>query len=383
MKELILLYFGTIALLHLSQIYYAPDTRPASWRTTVPHFLGRKTDLFIGIAIAWLTCFSFLRTSYNDTETYIKTFNEAVSLADGFRHGVFLSWFDDPWSMLYRSVVRSITENYHIYFFFPAFLNTLAIVKLFKYHSPSPALSLLIFLSLGTYIMYMTALKQCIAIFFLITAIPYAINKKYLKFFLTVFVAGMFHTYALVFAIIPLLFEKPWGKVTWILLGLMLFSMATYDDTLGAFIEYTESMGAYISENEVFHDSQLNVLRVMVYWVPAVFALVFRRRLFHDATRSEILFANISIVSAVFLTLGLVKGANLMGRMAGYFEFASCLALPWMIHKVFTRESAKLVTAFAGGLFFVYFIYEFAINKNFGSNYSAITLWQFICELIS
>lgn len=70
-------------------------------------------------------------------------------------------------------------------------------------------------------------MKQCAAMFFLLMALPYAIDKKYVKFYLLVFVAIMFHTHAFMFAIVPLLFKKPWGKVTWIGLGITLFAMAT------------------------------------------------------------------------------------------------------------------------------------------------------------
>ena len=81
------------------------------------------------------------------------------------------------------------------------------------------------------------ALKQCLAMFFLLLALPYAIDKKYAQFYLLVLVAIFFHTHAFMFAIVPLLLEKPWGKVSWGLLGATAFAMATYDFTLGAFME--------------------------------------------------------------------------------------------------------------------------------------------------
>ena len=212
-------------------------------------------------------------------------------------------------------------------------------------------------------------MKQCAAMFFLLMALPYAIDKKYVKFYLPVFVAIMFHTHAFMFAIVSLLFEKPWGKVTWIGLGITLFAMATYDSTLGAFMEYAQSRGAMVAEIEVFDEHQINILQVLVYWVPAIFAFVFRQRLFSGSTRIENLFVNMSIVSAFILTIGLVQGANLYARMAAYFEIATAIALPWMIKKLFTKQSAQLVTISAGVLYFSYFYYEFAVSKNFSSDY--------------
>lgn len=381
MKQLVFLYWGCVFLMYLSQTYRPVEIQLDSPQTGEHHFMLRRADIFMIIVIAWMTCFSFLRTNYNDTLNYIFAFTNAQSLTEGFFNGTFTDWAGNPWSMLYRSFMRSITDNYHIYFFFPAFLSSFAVAKLCKKYSVNPAFSLLIFFSIGTYITYVAAMKQSAAMFFLLVALPYAIDKKYVKFYLLVFVAIMFHTHAFMFAIVPLLFEKPWGKVTWIGLGITLFAMATYDLTLGTFMEYAQSLGAMVADNEVFDEHQINILRVLVYWVPAVLALIFRRRLFHDSNRIENLFVNMSIVSAFILTIGLVQGANLYARMAAYFEIATAIALPWMIKKLFAKQSAQLVTITAGVLYFGYFYYEFAISKNFGNDYSAISLWEFALSL--
>lgn len=381
MKQLVLLYWGCVFLMYLSQVYHPVDVQIEGEQTGKYHFMRRRSDIFLVIVIAWLTCFSFLRTSYNDTGNYIIAFTNAESVAEGFKAGTFTDWTGNPWSMLYRSIVHDLTDNYHIYFFFPAILSSFAVVKICRRYSVSPASSLLIFFSIGTYIVFVAALKQCFAIFFLVMAIPYAIDRKYVRFYLLVLVAVMFHTHAFMFAIVPLLLDKPWGKVTWILLGATLFAMATYDVTLGAFMNYAQSIGALVAEDEVFDDHQINILRVMVYWVPAILALVFRRRLFCDSTKTENLFVNMSIVSAFILTIGLVQGANLYARMAAYFEIATAIAIPWMIKKLFTKQSAQLVTVMAAILYFGYFYYEFAITKGFDAQYKAITLWQFIQSL--
>lgn len=381
MVQLTLLYWGTAFLLFLSERNAPRQTGLGLTQTGCHHFMLRRADLFMALAIFWLTSFSFLRTSYNDTGNYIYFYQNAESVAEGIAAGTFTDWTGNPLSMLYRSVMRELTENYHIYFFFPAFLSSFAVVKLLRRYCVNPAFGMVIFFSIGTYVMYIAALKQCLAMFFLLMALPYAVDRKYVRFYLLVFVAILFHTHAFMFAIVPFLMEKPWGKITWLLLGATLFAMATYDATLGAFMEYAQSLGALVAEIEVFDDHQINILRVLVYWVPALLALVFRRRLFYNANRMEYLFVNMSIVSAFILTIGLVQGANLYARMAGYFEIAMAIALPWMIDKLFTKQSARLVTGVATALYFGYFLYEFGVSKDFGNAYQSITLWEFLRSL--
>ena len=229
MQKLLLLYFGTIFLMYLSQVTNPVRIQLQGYQRGRYHFMLGKSDIFMGIVIFWLSAFSFLRTSYNDAYTYISTFRTAETVAEGLANGTFTDWTGNPWSMFYRSLLHDLTDNYHIYFFFPAVMSSFAVVKLFKRYSLNPAFSLLIFFSIGTYIMYVAALKQCLAMFFLLMALPYAIDRKYLRFYLLVLVAIMFHTHAFMFAIVPLLLEKPWGKVTWGLLGATIFAMVTYD----------------------------------------------------------------------------------------------------------------------------------------------------------
>ena len=382
MRQLILLYWGCVFLMYLSQAYYPTSAQLNGPQIGKRHFMLRKADIFMAAVIVWMTCFSFLRTSYNDTYNYIFLWENAKSIKDFLADGELLDLTGNPLSMLWESFAHTYIGNYHLYFLLPAFLSGFAVIKLLKRYSVNPAFSSLIFFSVGTYIMYMAAMKQCFAMFFLLLSIPYAEEKKYLRFYALVAISIFFHTHAFMFAILPLLFSKPWGKTTWIGLAAVMFAMATYDKTLGAFMNYAQSIGALVDEGELFDGHQINFLRIIVYWVPSLLALAFRGRLFKNSTRSENLFVNMSIVSSMILTLGMVQAANLFARMAAYFEIATAIAIPWMIKKLFTKRSAQYVTVCAVVLYFGYFLYEFAVSKNFGSDYSAITLWQFVRELI-
>ena len=380
MRQLVLLYWGCVFLMYLSQTYYPVETQLDGRQTGKRHFMLRRSDVFMIATILWLTSFSFLRTGYNDTYNYITMFRDAPSVSEYIAEkGIGIG--GNRLSYIYEAMMHELTDNYHIYFFFPACLSSYAVVKLFKRYSVNPAFSLIIFFSLGTYIMYMAALKQCFAMFFLLMSIPYLEHRKYGRFYLCVIIAMTFHTHAFMFLIVPFLCGKPWGKRMWILLGAALFAMATYDSTLGAFMSFAESIGAFVADIEIFDGHAINILRVIVYWIPPIIALIFKKRLFRDSTQLENLFVNLSCVSAFILTIGLVEGANLYARMAAYFEIFAALALPWMIKKLFTKQSAQIVTGSATVLYFIYFYYEFAVSKSFDTEYSAITLWQFFVGL--
>ena len=381
MRQLILLYWGCVFLMYLSQVYYPTSAQLEGPQTGRRHFMLRKADIFMIAVIVWMTCFSFLRTSYNDTWNYIFAWNNSDGARAFLESGGLLDLTGNPLSNLWRDISHDISDNYHIYFLLPALLSSFAVVKLFKKYSVNPALSMLVFFSLGTYIVYIAALKQCFAIFFLLLSIPYAEEKKYVRFYLLVAIAILFHTHAFMFLILPLLFGRPWGIITYLGLLATIFAMLTYDRTLGAFMEYAQSIGALVDEGEVFDGHQINLMRVAVYWIPPILAFVFRKHLFRGSSRRENLFVNMSIVCAMILTIGTVQAANLFARMAAYFEIATAIALPWMIKRLFTKRSAQFITICAAVLYFGYFLYEFGISKDFGNDYSAISLWQFITSL--
>ena len=98
MKQLILLYWGCVFLMYLSQTYYPAEPRLTGRQTGKGHFILRHADIFMIATILWLTCFSFLRTDYNDTYSYIYAFQNSESLVEGFQKGLFTTWTGNPWS---------------------------------------------------------------------------------------------------------------------------------------------------------------------------------------------------------------------------------------------------------------------------------------------
>ena len=341
------------------------------------HLHELRMDAYLWAVIVLLTCFSFLRTSYNDTENYIWIFLTSPSLKEGYELGTYFDWTGNPLFSLYQDVIHSFTNNFHIYFFFPALAISYAVVILIKRYSVNPAFSMLVFFAIGTYVMYIAAMKQSIAMFILILSLPYAEKKQYVRFCLLVALAILFHTHSFMFFLIIFMFDKPWRKTTWLLLGLTIFGMLTYDFTFGGFMEFAISIGANVAEIEVFDGHQINFLRVAVYWVPVLIALFFKKQLFENTSRMENLFVNMSIVSAFILTLGLVQGANLFARMAAYFEIGVAIAVPWMIHRIFEKHTAKIVTVIAMVAYSGYFLYEHMVSKNIASEYQMITIIEF------
>lgn len=378
MKQLVLLYAGTCILAMLSQQYYPASSCLRSER----HFLRDRMDIFTLAIVIWMTLFSGLRTSYNDTNNYIGYFQDsATTLSEHFATSTETGLADNPLYYITQVLLKGVIDNYHVWFLLTAFVSCYVAVKFIRHYSTSYAWSILLFQAIGTYVMYIAAIKQAIAVAILMCALPLAIKKKWVPYYALVALAMLFHTHAFLFLIMPLLFSKPWGKATWGFAVATVFAMLTYDNTLGAFMEYAQSIGANVAEIEVFDGHSVNMLRIAVYGIIPALALIFRSRLFHDSSRAENLFVNMTILSWLVLMIGTVEGGNLFARMAGYFEWTVGLSSGIIFKRLFTKNSQHIVFFIAATLYTLYFLYEFGVSKNFGDGYRAITLWQFIQSL--
>ena len=339
--------------------------------------------LFFFLLLCTLALPVGLRTSYNDTWAYIKSFSNFEPVGVLVKSNAF-HILRNPAFILYCSLLRSVTSNYHIFLLIPAFFVQYSFVRFIRRYSPSFTVGVGIYILLGTYVFSFAAIKQTIAMAVLLFAIPELLEKNYAKFYMLVFIAVLFHTYAIAFLVLPLFVSRPWDMRTVLFLSLMAFVMLNFETVITSFLEAADESGKTIAEYEVFDGTTINTLRVAVYAVTPAMSLFFQRYLFRSSKNKQYqLFVNMSIISVAIMSLGTISGANMFGRMAQYFEFGMICGLPWIIKKVFEPRSAKLVTGIALVLFFVYFYYAYQINMVFDDHYRAVTIFEFIISLFS
>lgn len=343
--------------------------------------MGGRTDLFLILIIILLTLFSGLRTGYNDTANYIVIFNASPKLSEFLADSSNLHPLHNPLFYFITSLIRTLTPNYHVFLMlFAAATCTLMVTFLHKMTDREDfPLSLLLFLTLGTYIFTMAAIKQSFAMALLCPAVVALRDRRYPKFFLLVAVAALVHTYAAVFFILLLFASKPWRARSFLLLAAALFIMLNFESALTSVLEYAGSIGKDIVDFEIFDGNRMNIFRVAVYSVVPVASLVFRKRLEPEMGHTQEILINMSICSVAFMLPGMVSGANMFGRIAAYFELGTVCVMPWMINTLFDKRSASLVKLLCALCFIAFALYDLS---GFNEEYSKITLLTFIRELL-
>lgn len=327
---------------------------------------GKTVDLaFIAMCIV-MSLYCGLRTSFNDTETYIRGFNSAPTPAEYLATNPNL--LENPAFYLIQSIFKyGISDNANLFLLCVAAFSVSTMVVFVRRYSKSFAFSTVMLFSLGLYISNFAAVKQCIAISIVLLAIPSLLRREYVKYIIAVLLASLFHAYALMLIILPLFLNKPWTKITYITIFAFIVVIFTFEATISNFLDLADSLGKEISDDVVFETEGINLFRLAVFSIPFLISFIFRYRIktTTEASSDMYLFINMAILSFLVMGLGIFNAANLFGRSANYFQIGAVISLPWMIKRVFAEKSANVILGIAAicYIFFLWYGYrDFDIN---------------------
>ena len=367
MIRILLVYAATVMLASLSARYF-----PVSELGEQRRPLLRRADPFCALIILIFTLFSGLRTAYNDTETYISLFREGQSGLLSFLRAGEYGLAESPLFYALQALFKGIIDNVHLWFLFLAWISAREAVLLFREYSVDLPFTILLYQAIGTQVLSFAALRQGLATAVLMCAVPFLLRRRWIPYYLLTAAAILIHPYAAVFLLLPLFRRRPWRWETFLVLGLAVISIVFYRPVFTRIRLLSEAVGVNLPESELFDGNRVNPVRLLVYAIPAVFSFLFRERLFRDSDEGENLAVNMSIFSAAILSVGLANGANLFGRMAGYFEWGGALALPWMLNKAFSERDYRRMRWLAFLFYTLYFVFDLTVSKDFGASYRAL-----------
>lgn len=346
------------------------------------HYTPRKDWAFVGLVIV-LVLFAGLRTSYNDTWNYIDGFNSAPGVLEWLADPENFNPFTNPLFYFYQSVIKTVFHDAQMLIFISAIITQFCFLLFFKRYAKLFLFSIFIYFTLGTFVFTLAAIKQVLGMAIVTRAFPYLEKKKWIPYYLIVFVAMLIHTYALAFVVLPLFRAKPWRTFTFVFIIVTAVIMMNFEVAITEFMEQANDLGKTLADYEVFDDATINVFRLAVYAVPPVISLLLQKWVLRDASKMDHVLIHMSIISLAFMVMGTQSGANMFGRMANYFELGTICCLPMMLEKTFEEKSYKLIVLVAGACFLGFFFYANAVNLDFGVQYQSISLLQFVQNLLT
>ena len=343
---------------------------------------NRKTKDFFYIAlVVFMVLLVGLRMGYNDTLNYRTGFINSVDFTTFISDSENLELMSNPLFYGFQALIRTFTDNYSILFMICAVFVNVSFVRFIKKHSDSEdfGFSMFMYVCLGTLMLSMAAQKQILTMAILTYALDALFDRKYFKYYIIVFLAGMCHTYAWLFLFLPVMGDKPWNIYTYMMLGVTMLIMSYFQNAIESFVEIADSVGKDIATEEVFDGNQMNLMRVAVYALIPIVSFVFQGRLYKVMDRKHGIMIQMCTISMMFMLMGTLNGANMFGRSANYFEVGMIIVLPWIVKQLFTKQSSKIILSVALVCFLGFYIVD---NNGFANDYYYKPLIQFIGEII-
>lgn len=331
--------------------------------------------LFFAIMVV-LVLFVGLRVYYNDTSAYRSEY-EATGVLRDYLESADFDIGDHPGFIVFRSLIKGMGISTQSYLLITSLLILTLIVPFLRKYSPSFALTVFLFFATGAYMFLAAATKQAIAMAIGACAITLAIKGKWIPACALLLLAACFHPYVLIYAIVPLLFFKPWSKWTLVMIAAFLVVGFTLEDSLDTIVDITALVGGDYTEKELMGEG-INVFRILVANVPLALSFYYRDYVHSSTTRLENLFINLAMINGAIMFVGFFGSSIAFSRLASYFTVFQCIALPILVSKIPKRDRAIITTAMIVGYagFFAY------ATRDFDSGFGRITLWQYLQSLL-
>lgn len=246
-----------------------------------------------------------------------------------------------------------------------ALIHSIPIIYIFRKYSEDYWIAIYLFVASSVHIGWMmNGLRQFIAVAIILFALPYVINRKYMKAIFIILLASTIHVTAL--CMLPIIFivqGKVGNKRTMFFIVMAIIAMfilsknpALMDTILGE----TEYAGA-VTEMQRLGDDGVNPLRVLVTAVPVLLAFVQRRRILREENPVIHICVNMSIITVGFNLIAMVTSGILMGRMAIYTNLYSFIIMPYLIRNAFTKKSQKIVNMLMIVFYFIFYCFEMGV----------------------
>lgn len=305
------------------------------------------------------------RTNFGDSLAYEKMFNDVPSslmqIGEYFAHNSK----DQGFSVL-MVLLKSIFGNSTLMFFMIiAVFQMLCLARTYRKYSCNYWMSIFLFIASTDYLSWMhNGIRQFVAATAIFACFGLMVKKKYAPLICIILITATIHGSALM--MIPIVFiiqGKAWNKKTLMFIFGVIIAILFIDRLTPILNDVlVDTQYNDLVTNDLWAtDDGTNILRVLVYSMPAILSLIGRKYV-REANDTVInLSVNCSIITAAIYALSAVSSGIYIGRLPIYTSLMSYIAMPWLIENIFTKESARIVKLFliCGYLAFFYFQMHF------------------------
>lgn len=256
-----------------------------------------------------------------------------------------------------------IGDSYKIYFGVVAGFCLLCVIGVYRKHSCNFFVTVFLFLASGEYVQWThNGMRQFIAVSMTFAATGLLIRKKRLLYIAVVLLASTFHASALL--MIPMCFivqGRAWNYKTVLMILAVSVATSSSDFLLNMVTDIMESTQYSGDVNNMMTTSGTNTIRVLVFCIPPLLALLFLPRVRALNVPLINLSVNMSIASMGIYIVSMFTSGIYIGRLPVYCSLYNYILLPWILERTFEKRSSKIIVLIAMGCYMVFYYYQMHI----------------------
>lgn len=293
-----------------------------------------------------------------DTYAYLNAFQKLPDTWEGLAE-VMSAGGKDKGFTAFGILVKMLSGNDpQFYRIVIGLLQTIPIVLIYRKYSRNYILSLYLFTAASCHLTgMMNAVRQFIAATIIFAATPLLEQKKYGRLALVILFASLFHRSALI--MLPVIFVvqgKAWNKRTLLCIAGAVCVAVVFGRNTALFDQLMGAASYDMEELRILGDDGEHPLRVVIAMVPVLIAFVGRKRLAWEKEPITDICINMAMVNVCIHLVAMVTSGVLIGRLPIYTNMYNYILLPNIIDRIFTKESAKVLTALMVVFYFLYYL---------------------------
>ena len=301
--------------------------------------------------------------NFIDTRSYINNYLHSTFSWDGILKTLRGGGKDKAFYIVTTLLNGLFGDRYRLYLGTISGFCLLCVFSVYRKHSCNLFMTAFLFLASGEYVMWThNGIRQFIAVSLIFAATDLLLKKKYVPYILVVLFASTFHGSALIALPVILIVQgRAWNfKAIFMLLAVLALTAST--DLLDQLLVGVMENSQYSNDVEaVMSTGGTSAFRVLVFCIPPLMALVFRRQITQLNVPLINLAVNMSVVSMGVYIISMFTSGIYIARLPIYFSLFNYILLPWIIERFFEKNSAKLVYLALIGCYMGYYYYQMHI----------------------
>lgn len=301
------------------------------------------------------------RGYYGDTYAYTKMFTTTPASLTAIPN---LITTEDDWGYyIFMAVLKAMgVQSSNTFFLILAAVQVFCMIYGFRRYSSSFWICIFLFIASTDYMSWMqNGIRQFTAACITFAATELLVQQRYRLFIIVVLLTSTIHGSALL--MLPFAYVMtgpPLNRKTMMMISATAI-IVPFVDTFTPILEQLLFDTQYndIMSNAIWaNDDGTNIIRVLVYSVPALVAMVGHKYYRGRTNRAMNICINASMVTMAMYLVSAVTSGIYIGRIPIYTTLHGYAVLPWLIDQIFEKASAKLIKLLMILFYLLFYYYQ-------------------------